>query len=78
MGRFNRVLQYYGIATTAIFFYEYFAMLPDEVSFRCSEPLSAAEPDPATVDSLRVVTEQNLGYVESFHEVANVWALTAG
>jgi len=31
---FNGVIQCYGIATTAIFFYEYLAMLPDEVR-RC-------------------------------------------
>jgi len=31
MGWFDEGIQYYGLATSAIFFYEYLAMLPDEV-----------------------------------------------
>ena len=42
----TKVLQYYGIATTAIFFYEYFAMLPDEVRARFSGALRGCKAVP--------------------------------
>jgi len=66
------VQQYYGIATTTIFFYEYFAMLPDEVSLRLSGPFAVFEAYLAIIDSIRVVVEQNLGYVELSCVTANV------
>jgi hypothetical protein len=59
------MVQYYGIATTTIFFYEYFVMLPDEVTYGRDAQRSFAivETDAACTDPVRMVFKQNLGYV---------------
>ena len=47
-------------------------MLPDEVSLRLSGPFAVFEAYLAIIDSIRVVVEQNLGYVELSCVTANV------
>ena len=57
----NEELQYHGIAATTVFFYEYIMMLPDEVgSF--GWPFVIIEPTAVSIDPIRVVIKQNLGY----------------
>ena len=55
--RFNGSVQYYGVATTTIFFYEYFAMLPDEVISVSSVIHFTVETDVQFTDSIRMVVE---------------------
>ena len=55
--RFNGSVQYYGVATTTIFFYEYFAMLPDEVISVSGVIHFTVETDVQFTDSIRMVVE---------------------
>ena len=71
-------VQYYEIAATAVLFYEYFAMLPDEVRLPFSGPFMVVEVDPAVVDSIRMVIKQNLGYAELSYKAVYVLTLMAG
>ena len=58
MDPFDRTVQYYGIATTTILFYEYFAMLPDEVGFLFPAALRPSpEADTTLIDPICVVTK---------------------
>lgn len=46
VGWVDGVVQYYGIATTTVFFYEYFAMLPDEVGHQMWSDLAISKLTP--------------------------------
>jgi len=54
--------QYYAVATTTIFFYDFFLTLADEVSRLIAVPL-ARFIDPPMKDQIRLEREEVMGYV---------------